>query len=235
MKSCYVNQSFAIVVAIFLLLQTGCQPTGKEKGAATVPALKENQALATAQPDAADISTENPSSAQDPERMEEQVKAYVPAGYELTAWASGDLNRDAFEDAVLIATKLGESEVADGDDELEPRPLLLLLGQADGSLKLAARNDHVALCDMCGGVFGDPLEGIAIKNGYFSIEHYGGSSWRWTRIITFKYDSEKENWFLHKDGGDSFHSGAPEEVETNIRTVKDFGVVPFEQFDFEKN
>lgn len=82
---------------------------------------------------------------------------------------------------------------------------------------------------------GDPFTGVTIKNGYFSVEHYGGSGWRWTRIVTFKYAPAEKNWFLFKDGGDSFHALDPEKVKTKISTVKNFGKVPFERFDIYKN
>jgi hypothetical protein len=64
----------------------------------------------------------------------------------------------------------------------------------------------VVLCKGCGRIFGDPYDGITIRKGYFSIEHYGGSSWRWTRIITFKYDLKSRNFKLHKDAGVSYHN-----------------------------
>jgi hypothetical protein len=75
---------------------------------------------------------------------------------------------------------------------------------------------------------------IVIKNGYFSVEHYGGSAWRWTRIITYKYSKEENNWFLYKDGGESFNAGDPEKVEKTVRTTKDFGKVLFKDFDIYK-
>jgi hypothetical protein len=105
------------------------------------------------------------------------IQNFIPAGYVLLDSASGDLNRDSYRDLVLVLKKNREEDSVD-----VPRPLLLLLGSAAG-YSLAGRNDNVVLCYSCGGVFGDPYQGITIKNGYFSIEHYGGSNWRWTRVI----------------------------------------------------
>ncbi len=117
----------------------------------------------------------------------------------------------------------------------EKRPLYILIGQSDQSYKLTAKNNNVVYCVDCGGMMGDPFMGITIKNGYFSIEHYGGSAWRWTKIVTFKYSKTKKKWFLHKDGGDSFHTSQPEKVETKVKTVKDFGVIQFEKYDIYKD
>jgi hypothetical protein len=134
---------------------------------------------------------------------------------------------------VLALKRVGEEKAPDADDEPVRRPLLLLLGQNDGSLKLAARNDYVVLCGSCGGVMGDPFEGITIKDGYFSIEHSGGAGWRWTRIITFKWSEPDKDWRLHRDGGVSYHAGDPDKMEEDVKTVKDFGVVPFGKFRYE--
>jgi hypothetical protein len=68
-----------------------------------------------------------------------------------------------------------------------------------------------------------PFIGIVIKKGYFPIEHYGGSGWQWTRTITFKYSIADSYWYLHKDGGYSFHASVLEKVETKIRATKEFG------------
>jgi len=152
-------------------------------------------------------------------------------GYTVLHSASGDLNRDAYPDWVLIYRKATEAETSDVIDHPEPRPLLLNVGQPDGSLQLAARNDKVVLCYDCGGVFGDPFSQVVIKNGFFTVEHYGGSNWRWTRLITFRYQPKARKWYLHKDGGDSYHTGDPDKVETVVKTTKDFGTVPFETFD----
>ena len=163
--------------------------------------------------------------------LPQEVKEQIPENYSVLKIAHGNLNRDQFDDLVVVLKKNGEEESSDVIEHPEKRPLLLFIAQPDSSYKLAAKNDNVVLCYDCGGMMGDPFTGIAIKNGYFSLEHYGGSGWRWTRIITFKYSTEKNDWFLHKDGGDSFHSGNPDNVETNVKTIKDFGVVPFSDFN----
>lgn len=166
-----------------------------------------------------------------PQGTVEAVTQQEVEGYTVLNATSGDLNRDAYPDWVLIYRKTTEAETSDAIDHPEPRPLLLYVGQPDGTLKLAARNDKVVLCYDCGGVFGDPFSQVVIKNGFFTVEHYGGSSWRWTRLITFRYQPKARKWYLHKDGGDSYHTGDPDKVETVVKTTKDFGVVAFEAFD----
>ncbi len=163
-----------------------------------------------------------------------QLSQFIPKGYSVLDTASGNLNLDDYTDMILILKKDNEAEISDVVDNSGKRPLLILLGQADGTAKKAAKNDNTVLCVDCGGVFGDPYNGITIKNGYFSVEHYGGSNWRWTRIVTYKYDKKEQNWYLHKDGGMSYHTSEPENAEETVRTTKEFGKVKFVDFDVYK-
>lgn len=152
---------------------------------------------------------------------------FVPEGFSILDTTKGNLNLDEFPDYALVLKNNKEDE-ENGAEFV--RPLLLIAGNADRSLTLAARNDRVVFCKICGGVFGDPFDGIIIKNGFISVEHYGGSNWRWTRIITFRYSKEDKTWLLSRDGGDSFHTANPEKIETDIKTVKDFGRVTFDAY-----
>jgi hypothetical protein len=114
------------------------------------------------------------------------------------------------------------------------RPLLLLQGDGKGQYKLIARNDSVVLCLNCGGVFGDPYAGITIKNGYFSIEHYGGSGWRWDRVMTFKFDAKNNRFVLHRDAGYSWHVSDPNKQTQNLFSKEDFDNLPFSRYSYEK-
>jgi hypothetical protein len=141
----------------------------------------------------------------------------IPEGWVLLDTMSGDLNRDAYTDLLMVLKRPYEDT---GYDEL-PRPLLIWTGSASSGLQLAARNDDVVLCEDCGGVWGDPYEGLAIRNGYFSVEHYGGSAWRWTRIITFRYNEKENTWLLHRDAGVTYHNSDPESTEEESVTKAD--------------
>jgi hypothetical protein len=159
------------------------------------------------------------------------MKSFVPKGYDVLDLTKGDLNRDAYPDAIMVLYKKGEEKIVNANDEPEKRPLLILVGQANKSYVLAAKNNNVVYCVSCGGQMGDPFTGITINNGYFSAEHYGGSGWRWTRIVTFKYSPQEKKWFLFKDGGERFNAITHEEIKTKVRTAKDFGKVPFQSFN----
>lgn len=171
----------------------------------------------------------------DSNNLPNEIKSFIPNGYEPIEATKGDLNQDSIPDAILVVKKPDEKETSDVVDHPTKRPLLVLIGEGNGKYKLAARNDNVVLCVDCGGVFGDPFEGVSIKNGVFSVEHYGGSSWRWTKIITFKYSPADKNWLLSRVGSDSYHTSDPNKMKTTIKTAKNFGKVLFEKYDGYKD
>lgn len=155
--------------------------------------------------------------------------SFIPTGYSILDSASGDLNKDRLKDYVLILKIDEEADHAD-----TTRPLLLLMGTGKEEYRLFARNDSVVLCKSCGGVFGDPYAGITVKNNFFSVEHYGGSNWRWTRIITFRYDTKTGQFILHRDAGESYHTSNPDKVKLNLHEKQDFGKLSFANYSSDK-
>jgi hypothetical protein len=159
------------------------------------------------------------------------LKSFVLNGYEMLDFIEGDLNGDKRNDAILILKISGEDTVA--TDDLK-RPLLILVRQPDGKLKIEKRNDDLVMCRHCGGIFGDPYEGLElIKNG-FSISFYGGSSWRWAYTYSFEFKPAKKNWYLIKEHQLSYHNTEPEinTKECDIETAE-LGIVPIEKFTSE--
>ena len=136
----------------------------------------------------------------------------------------GNLNRDGIEDGIEMY------ENKNGD-----RELILFLGTKEGGFTKVATNSKIVLRADAGGARGDPFMGVVIKNEYFSVEHYGGGAHRWKTITTFKYSKTKKNWFLHKDSSGNYVDKEDlDEIKWKIKTVKDFGVVLFENYDRNK-
>ncbi|MEL7122687.1 MAG: hypothetical protein AAFO07_24785 [Bacteroidota bacterium] len=150
---------------------------------------------------------------------------FVPTDHEILGFKYGDLNKDALKNDVILALKRKDESNSDAD-----RPLLLLTRKKNGSLQLERWNNTLVMCQACGGIYGDPFSGLAIKNGYFSVEHYGGSNWRWFDVTTFKYDTTKKEWFLHQLGTETYHTSKPDEVQKEIKRREDFGEVRFSEY-----
>lgn len=168
------------------------------------------------------------------DKLPNEILEFTPTNYSVLDIVSGDLNFDRINDYLLVLRKNGEDTLSNIIDNPEKRPLLILLRDQNNKLQLAKRNDNSVYCFDCGGMLGDPFVGVEINNDYFSVEHYGGSAWRWSRTITYKYSKEDKDWYLYKDILKSFHASEPEKEEIKIRTEKDFGKVKFEDFDIYK-
>jgi|TARA_R110002051_G_scaffold254217_4_gene313164 uncharacterized protein YecT (DUF1311 family) len=164
-----------------------------------------------------------------------EINKFIPENYSILDSKKGNLNMDEFEDYVLILKNIEE------DKKSEKRILLILTSNLDGKLELKAKNENTVLCiDCSGAIHGDSYNKTVIKNGYFSIEHYtvGGNN-KWLRIVTFKYDSHTNNWFLNRDRIEYFGTNKSDSPDAEaiiktgekILTTKDFGKVKFEDFN----
>jgi hypothetical protein len=184
-----------------------------------------------------------PVPPQDIHNLPQGLAKFVPAGYIAIDSTSGNLNLDAYPDMILVLKKDGETASSDNaHNKPEKRPLIVLTGQGDNSYKLEKRNDNVVLCVDCGSGQTDPFTGITIKHGYFSVEHGMAGGSQQVKIITFKYNKDKANWFLHQDGAINYkfndstddYAEALEKENEQIRRKKDFGLIPFEQYNIYK-
>ncbi len=168
------------------------------------------------------------------------LKQFIPKNYSVINISSGDANLDGLIDKILVLRKNTEETTSNFYEEKpDKRPLLLLLGQANNSYKLAFRNDNAVYCIDCGGAFGDPFTGTTIKKGYFSIEHGIVGGFHWENVTTFKYNKLMKGWDLYKDHYISykFNDNNDENAEAlvvdfdKMETEKDFGRITFDNFN----
>jgi hypothetical protein len=181
--------------------------------------------------DSPQVSESSPLIATDSKRDSLNLISLIPPGYELLDTLKGNLNLDSITDLLIIAKKLNETALAEKTDSTVKRLLLVATGGPDGTFIIKRQSENIILCAACGGAMGDPYAAMVIKNGFFSIEHYGGSSWRWERTTTFRYSPKDNDWLLHKDGTSSFHAAEPERVTETLKTVKETGRVFFTDFN----
>lgn len=178
---------------------------------------------------------QTPAAPSPPPALPAAIRRALPAGYQVLEAEQGDLNRDALPDWLVALHRPDEKQTSDVVEHPTKRPLLLFVGGAGGTYKLAARSDNAVYCVDCGGMMGDPFVGLTIKRGYFTVEHYGGSAQRWTRFVTFRYDAAARTWLLHRDGSERFHALDPEHGSSTATTAKNFGRVLFTQFDIYRD
>jgi hypothetical protein len=165
--------------------------------------------------------------------LPQKILKFIPKGYALIDTSMGELNNDMLQDIILVLKRNGEDTAFDATEY--KRPLLLLLGNADKTYTLASRNDDVVYCSKCGGAFGEPYSGVEIKNGLFTINHFGGTNDRWSNEITFKYSKANKNWYLYKivnKGWNVFHL---DDVGIIIKTKKDFGIISFKEYSSDND
>lgn len=163
-----------------------------------------------------------------------EVKPFVEKDTRLLAMESADLNGDGLKDYVLVLEKQ-KAKPTDPDLETGQRPLLILLRGEGGALKLVKRNDKIVLCSTCGGMMGDPFQGVSTKAKSFSVTHYGGSGWRWSNEYKFNYSRIDSTWQLVRVEESEFHAGDPEHTtKTRVFTPpKDYGKIDIADFDPE--
>ena len=124
--------------------------------------------------------------------------------------------------------------VTENADDDGLRTLFIALRQTDGSLKIVKRNDKVVYCRQCGGVFGDPYAGLSTAPNRFSVDHYGGSNWRWSNSYSFAYSRRDDTWQLVRVEQSSFHTANPDKVKSRIyKPPRDFGKIDIADFDPE--
>ncbi|MEO8406700.1 MAG: hypothetical protein ABI480_18955 [Chitinophagaceae bacterium] len=117
------------------------------------------------------------------------INAFIPKGYDTLSTTTGDLNKDGLSDAVLALASAKETNfdpAKDDIDSMPPRLLLILFNTGKGYM-LAGKSAGALLCKECGGVFGDPFSSLVIDKNILTINHYGGSSWRWGSHYKFRY------------------------------------------------
>lgn len=166
-----------------------------------------------------------------PEDLSVLFADYIPENFAILKSATGDLNQDGILDVALVLHQLGEDTIVPVGRDYVPRPLLLFLKNENGEYSLVTQNDKAVYCYDCGGIFGDPFYEVTIENGVFTIYHYGGSNWRWTRDLTFKYDKNEQDWFLHREELTSFSVFELDDADTTLNTPKEFGRIRLEEFD----
>ena len=170
----------------------------------------------------------------DGEEVEEELEAEVDTReiLSLEEWTGGDseilhqgatdFNNDGMMDQIIILKAEGEDEDAFAEDD---RVLMVLEYVDGGGYKLSGKAEHAVMCKGCGGMMGDPVQGVTVDEttpDQFSIPHYGGSRERWSTTLTFGYEADNGRWSLiEKETGvmDTMEPNADEKVEAETHAL----------------
>lgn len=141
-----------------------------------------------------------------------QLTQFLPPQWHVIKQITGDLNKDRHTDAVAVA------EGPNTDDPDATRHLLVAFATPTGIWQLASLSRSPVLDAHDGGVFGDPLESVAVERGTIVITHYGGSRDRWGCTDRFRYQDGEFFHIGHKVIQHDTMELTSREVDTNLLT-----------------
>jgi hypothetical protein len=206
-----------VAAAVVLMAVAGCNL--QETAADPPGASAKPQPVAAPGATSADVSTAPVA--------ENEIADLVPQSASVRLQLRGDLDGDGDEDVLLVLHTRG-----DGEQRFKPRTLSIARRAADGRLEKAAENPKAILCEACGGMAGDPLQGIRIEASGFSLRFEGGSRELWSREYRFVYSKEAGTWLL-SEAEDGAFDRADGRSEGGKLGPKDFGTIAIERFDPE--
>ena len=153
------------------------------------------------------------------------VDDFIPKGWKEILTTNGDLNKDKLEDTVIVIEK---DDVLGSDYlNLNPRILLVLFKQKDGTYILASKNDKGFIQsenDEENPTLMDTLTGISIKNNTLRINFdyflSAGSYSASQTIFTFRFQNNRFELIGLDNNSFMRNSGEQEEFSINFSTNK---------------
>lgn len=139
----------------------------------------------------------------------------IPGGYSIIATTTGDLDNDQVNEFVVAFN----TEEVDENSFKNVTRELIIYKERDSEYKVWKSSLQALYGSRDGGMMGDPYDTMFIKNGILQIQHFGGSSWKWS--VTDKYRYQDDELYLI---GYTSSSGAPceyfETADFNVSTGK---------------
>tara|TARA_B110001450_G_scaffold41916_1_gene37926 strand:- start:1411 stop:2046 length:636 start_codon:yes stop_codon:yes gene_type:complete len=161
----------------------------------------------------------------------QEIRDFLKVNEYIVTYASGDFNGDKLLDAVLVVGNEKEKHNDKTDSINYKRNLIILQRNAKGNLEKTLENEDVVYCYTCNSSQGSPLTSLVFKGNTFSVGHEAGKVNRWTRIITFEYEREKQLWWLIKDAASSYNIMNSNDMKSEVKTQNDFGFIYFQNYD----
>ena len=161
------------------------------------------------------------------------VNDFIPKGWKKILTTNGDLNKDKLEDTVIVIEKEDKKNIKKNDGfgpeelNLNPRILLVLFKQKDGTYILASKNDKGFIKSEGNDnnpALMDTLDDIIIKNNVLKIVFnyfMSAGSWEASQIIfTFRFQNNRFELIGYDSNSYMRNSGEQEEFNINFSTNK---------------
>ena len=161
------------------------------------------------------------------------VSDFIPKGWKEILTTNGDLNRDKLEDTVIVIEKEDKKNIKKNDGfgpeelNLNPRILLVLFKQKDGTYVLASKNDKGFIKSEGNDdnpALMDTLDDIIIKNNVLKIVfNYfmsAGSWWTSTNVYIFRFQNNVLELIGYESNAYMRNTGEEEGTSINFSTNK---------------
>ena len=161
------------------------------------------------------------------------VNDFIPKGWKEILTTNGDLNRDKLEDTVIVIEKEDKKNIKKNDGfgpeelNLNPRILLVLFKQKDGTYVLASKNDKGFIKSEGNDdnpALMDTLDDIIIKNNVLKIVfNYfmsAGSWWTSTNVYIFRFQNNVFELIGYESNAYMRNTGEEEGISINFSTNK---------------
>ena len=161
------------------------------------------------------------------------VNDFIPKGWKKILTTNGDLNKDKLEDTVIVIEKEDKENIKKNDGfgpeelNLNPRILLVLFKQKDGTYILASKNDKGFIKSEGNDdnpALMDTLDDIIIKNNVLKIVfNYfmsAGSWWTSTNVYIFRFQNNVFELIGYESNAYMRNTGEEEGTSINFSTNK---------------
>ena len=161
------------------------------------------------------------------------VNDFIPKGWKEILTTNGDLNKDKLEDTVIVIEKEDKKNIKKNDGfgpeelNLNPRILLVLFKQKDGTYVLASKNDKGFIKSEGNDdnpALMDTLDDIIIKNNVLKIVfNYfmsAGSWWTSTNVYIFRFQNNVLELIGYESNAYMRNTGEEEGTSINFSTNK---------------
>ena len=161
------------------------------------------------------------------------VNDFIPKGWKKILTTNGDLNKDKLEDTVIVIEKEDKKNIKKNDSfgpeelNLNPRILLVLFKQKDGTYILASKNDKGFIKSEGNDnnpALMDTLDDIIIKNNVLKIVfNYfmsAGSWWTSTNVYIFRFQNNVFELIGYESNAYMRNTGEEEGTSINFSTNK---------------